>query len=107
MIENLELDDNTCILEPDYLDRAVLGITDAKKLIYDYNILVDCYAAEGMSYEEAEEWVCYNTLRGIPYMGKYSPIVVREIEEVDDIDMYKEEGESIIVLHGKNFLVLS
>lgn len=38
---------------------------------------------EGWSYEDAAEWVCYNTLRAIPYMGEDAPIVINRLEDVD------------------------
>jgi hypothetical protein len=37
---------------------------------------------EGWSYEDASEWICYNTLRALPYMGEDAPIVINCLEDV-------------------------
>ena len=37
---------------------------------------------EGWSYEDAAEWVSYNTLRALPYMGEDAPIVINRLEDV-------------------------
>lgn len=34
--------------------------------------------SDGIAYEDAEEFIEYNTIRTIPYMGKNSPIIVKE-----------------------------
>jgi prolyl-tRNA synthetase len=34
----------------------------------------------GMTHEEAEDWISYNTARAIPYMGEYAPILMNEME---------------------------
>lgn len=34
--------------------------------------------SDGMAYEDAEEFIDYNTIRTIPYMGKNPPIIVKE-----------------------------
>ena len=35
---------------------------------------------DGMSYEEAVEFIEYNTLRSIPYAGDKAPIILNRIE---------------------------
>ena len=32
-------------------------------------------------YEEAIEWIEYNTIRALPYMGNKAPIIVKELPE--------------------------
>jgi hypothetical protein len=34
---------------------------------------------EGMTYEEAAEFVDYNTIGALPYMGEKKPIILNEI----------------------------
>lgn len=45
-------------------------------MVYDYDKMVD-YLVEknAMTYEDAIEWIDYNTLRAIPYMGANPPII--------------------------------
>ena len=40
--------------------------------------------ADGMSYEEASEFIDYNTVRACPYMGDRAPIILRSIEDYLD-----------------------
>lgn len=35
---------------------------------------------DGMTYEEAVEWLDYNTVRSVPYMGEFKPIIIYDIE---------------------------
>jgi hypothetical protein len=70
------------ILEPEYLDEAIIGISHDDRAVYSYSKLVDAFMKhDGMTYEDAVEWISYNTIRSIPYMGDYPPIIVMEPEE--------------------------
>lgn len=54
-------------------------------MIYSYDKLIETLVEhDGMSEEEAMEWLDYNTLRAIPSMGMMAPIVMYPIE--DDIE---------------------
>lgn len=77
LTEYLEsIGEETVVLEPEYLDNAIIGISDDNRLIYGYEQLIDCFSKnEDMTYEEAIEWVDYNTLRALPYMGAKAPII--------------------------------
>jgi hypothetical protein len=56
--------------------KAITGITDSEQLIYDYDLMIAAaMEEEGWDAESAIEWIEYNTLRSIPYMGCYHPIV--------------------------------
>ena len=49
-----------------------------------------------MTYEDAMEFIDYNTIRAIPYFGSNAPIVVRDEElfqEVDFDEMFGGNGE--------------
>ncbi len=57
--------------------KAITGITSSEQLIYDYDLMIAAaMEEEGWSEEDAIEWIDYNTLRSIPYMGTYHPIVL-------------------------------
>lgn len=65
-------------------DDALIGVTDDGRAVYDYERMVEwLMETEGWPYEDAAEWVCYNTLRAIPYMGEDAPIVINRLEDVD------------------------
>ena len=75
------------ILDPEGLDTAIVGVTE-NQIVYSYEKLVEAYMEEfreeGQTQEELEEmaveWISYNTLRSLPYMGENAPIVIYSIE---------------------------
>lgn len=59
---------------PDYAN-AFIGISQDNRVIYDYDKMVDCLVEEdGMTAEDAMEFIDYNTIRAIPYINN-GPIV--------------------------------
>ena len=67
--------------DPDYAD-AFIGVSSDYRAVYDYDKMAECLASEeGMSYEDAVEFIDYNTLRALPYMGENAPIVVFPLED--------------------------
>lgn len=59
---------------------AIVGFdTHHHKIVYSYEKMVECLMEEdGMSYEEAVEFIDYNTMRTIPYMEN-PPIIAMTI----------------------------
>ena len=52
---------------PSFSD-AVIGISVDQKLIYSYDKMIECLMRDdNMSYEEATEFIDYNTIRSLPY----------------------------------------
>lgn len=61
---------------PDY-DEAIIGVSHDDKVIYDYNkMLKHLIDTDGMSLEEAADFIDYNTLRALPYVGDGAPIIM-------------------------------
>lgn len=61
---------------PDFI-HAIIGISNDGRLVYSYVKMVETLMlSDNMSYEEATEFIDYNTLRAIPYMGEKAPIVL-------------------------------
>ena len=68
--------------KPEQYKDAIVGLSnDDNHVIYSYNKFRDCLVKEGMTPEEAEDWISYNTLRALPYMGEYAPILMYDIED--------------------------
>lgn len=68
--------EETVFFENPSFVKAITGITDSGQLIYDYALMI--YSAmeeENWNEEESVEWIEFNTLRSIPYMGHARPIV--------------------------------
>ena len=66
---------------PDF-DDAIIGITTDGIVVYDYNKMVESLMrTDGMSQEDATEWIDYNTIRSIPYAGPKAPAIMYSLEE--------------------------
>lgn len=63
---------------PDY-DSAIIGISHDDRVVYSFEKMVKCLMDEdGMTDDEAIEFIEYNTIRAIPYFGSTAPIVVMD-----------------------------
>lgn len=63
---------------PDYA-YAFAGVSEDGRAIYSYPAMISSLIAEGMTEEEAVEFIDYNTLRAIPYLGEKAPIILYPI----------------------------
>ena len=62
-------------------DDALIGVTDDNRAVYDYTKMIDwLMKEEGWSEIEAMEWIDYNTIRALPYMGYDAPIIMFPLE---------------------------
>lgn len=82
-IEQLLLDNDltdTAYLTGYNYYSAIIGYTDDENLVYSYEKMIEYLIKEAeMTQEEAIEWIDYNVLRAIPYMGDEKPIIVYEL----------------------------
>lgn len=75
---------------------AIVGFDEEKgRVIYDYDLLCECFANEFRKsdeesgdlvvdhdyYTDGVEWVDYNVVRALPYWGEHSPVVKGTEEE--------------------------
>lgn len=62
---------------PSY-DDAFIGLTLDNRAVYDYDKMIECLMKEDdISYEEAIEFIDYNTIRALPYIGEKAPVVIQ------------------------------
>ena len=67
-------------LESDY-DDAIIGVSTDDRLIYDYDLMIKCLIDnQGFTEIDAIEWISYNTIRCLDYMGSNAPIVMYSLE---------------------------
>ena len=60
---------------------ALIGVTEDGRAVYDYNKMIAWLVEhDGMTEEEAEEWIAYNTLGALPNAGSRGPIIMYPIE---------------------------
>ena len=61
-------------------DDALIGISIDNRAVYDFDKMVEWLCEkEKFTETDAIEWIEYNTLRALPYMGASAPIVVYNI----------------------------
>lgn len=73
--------DNVKYLVDYSYDDALIGVTHDDRAVYDFDKMVEWLVAnEGFSADEAVEWVEYNTIRALPYMGDKAPIIMYPLE---------------------------
>jgi hypothetical protein len=65
------------ILDNHAYDKSIIGITDDGRLVYSFDKMVEEYVEdEGVDDIQAMEWLEYNTIQSLPYMGVHAPIVI-------------------------------
>ena len=83
LLSTMGYDDSVVFENPSYVD-AVIGISENGQVCYSYEKMAECLMKEdNISYEDAIEFIDYNTIRAIPYsstMGN-SPIVIYSLED--------------------------
>ena len=59
-------------------DEAFIGLSVDYRAVYDYEKIIRCLMKDGMTDEDAAEWIEYNVVRALPYMDKegYAPIIM-------------------------------
>ena len=62
-------------------DDALIGVSEDGRAVYDYDKMIEwLIKEEGWTAEDAMEWIDYNTIRALPYMGSGAPIIMYPIE---------------------------
>ena len=58
-------------------DNSIIGFTTDGRVVYDYDKMIEeLMQDEEWSYEDAVEWIEYNTVRSLPYGGPGAPIIM-------------------------------
>ena len=64
------------LTNPEYTG-AIIGVTSDGNVAYHYDKMIECLVEEeGWTWEEAVDWIDYNVIRGLPYMGEMRPVVI-------------------------------
>ena len=78
---DLGLEESIVFENPDYQDAIVGYDVVSNRVVYSYDKMIECLMNnDNMSYDEATEFIEYNTIRALPYMGDKSPIILQNIE---------------------------
>ncbi len=78
------------LFENPSFDESIIGISNDNRIIYDYNKMVEEFAFDNScDYEEAEEFIQYNTMRALPYFGADAPIVITD--KIGDLETWYDD----------------
>lgn len=74
--------EDVVIFENYSYDDALIGVTEDGRAVYDFDRMVRWLVeTEDFTAEEAIEWIEYNTIRALPYMGDNAPIIMYPLED--------------------------
>ena len=75
-----ELPEDAIVFDNMSYDGSIVGVTTDGRVVYDYDKMIEeLMEEEGWNYEDAAEWIDYNTVRSIPYAGPSAPIIIYSI----------------------------
>lgn len=82
VLDTLGEDDTVIFYEPATLDAAIVGVSydqpgRPRCVVYDYDRLRAVFVREGMTVEDAEEWMDFNTLGA--WLGEQTPVVIGRV----------------------------
>jgi hypothetical protein len=82
LLNELGLEESIVFENPDY-DSAIIGYdADNYRVVYDYEKMIEhLMDIDGMEYDEAVEFIEYNTIRSLPYAGSNAPIILHSIKD--------------------------
>ena len=74
LINGFEIPTGSILLEPrKYHDCAIIGFD--KVVLYDYDLLIESFIEQGFTYDEAIDWISYNTIRTGEYIQNFPKII--------------------------------
>jgi hypothetical protein len=77
------LNEDTIVFDNPAFDNSIIGMTTDGQAVYSYyKMIEELMNDDGISEEEAIEWIEYNSLRSLPYAGAMAPIVIYTLEEL-------------------------
>ena len=69
---------------PDYVS-AIVGITEEGRVVYSWEkMITHLVETDGMTEEDAIDFISYNTERAIPYAGPMAPIILYPIPGITE-----------------------
>ena len=75
-----QLPDGSIVFDNNAYDNSIIGVSTDGRVIYGfYKMVEEIMNDENWSEQEATDWVEYNTIRALPYLGEKAPIVCEEL----------------------------
>lgn len=77
-----ELSEDAIVFDNPSFDNSIIGVTIDGQAVYDYDKMVEeLMKDDGVSEQEAIDWIDYNTIRSIPYAGEMAPVIIFTFKE--------------------------
>lgn len=77
-----ELPEDAILFDNMSYDSSIVGVTTDGRVVYDYDkMILELMEDEEWSYDEAVDWIEYNTIRSLPYAGENAPIIIYTIPQ--------------------------
>ena len=77
----VQLPDDAIVFDNPAFDDSIVGYTEDDCVVYDYDEMIsELTASEDISYDDAMEFIEYNTIRAIPYAGEHKPIIIYRVD---------------------------
>lgn len=77
ILEQFDIEDVVIFENPSY-DSAFIGLNQDNIAIYDYDLMVEyLMKSDGMSEEDASDFIGYNTIRALPYQKNAPQVLYR------------------------------
>ena len=69
--------ENSLVFDSPSYDDAIVGVTTDDRIVYSYEKMVEQLMQEmGCERIDAIDWLEYNTVRALSYMGNDAPVIV-------------------------------
>lgn len=80
-----ELPEDAIVFDNMSYDGSIVGVTTDGRVVYDYDKMIEeLMEDEGWSYNEAVDWIEFNTIRSLPYAGEKAPIIMYGLENCNE-----------------------
>lgn len=77
-----ELPEDAIVFDNHDYDNSIIGVTADGRVVYSFDKMVYEYMEdENCSVDDAIDWIEYNTIRALPYIGDKAPIIIYEVKE--------------------------
>jgi hypothetical protein len=71
------LPENSMVLDNPSFDNSIIGVSSGSgRVIYSYDKMIEEFMKDNNVRDiDAIDWIEYNTIRALPYMGENAPII--------------------------------
>ena len=71
------LPDDAIVFDNPSFDNSIIGVTFGGAAIYDFNSMVaEMMEDEDLSRDDVIDFIEYNTIRSLPYIGDHTPLIM-------------------------------